>query len=138
LTDAQKSSWLYFGAFKTAAAAAKWPNGLLIIGLISNFGMFLLYMMTCACTMVAYHEREDHNILVHILIPLFGLLANLLGLVFYLIGPFMIAGMSWHESYIAVGFAALWGIYGTIYFVMRSKKTGKTAFVSAPPTTTSV
>ncbi|MGA3068380.1 MAG: hypothetical protein ABSF29_16175, partial [Tepidisphaeraceae bacterium] len=131
-----KASFWYKLAFTTNEEAAKFPNGLLIIGLVSNFGMFLLYMMTCACAMVAYHEREDHNILFHVLIPLFGLVANFLGMLFYLVGPFMIPGMSWHESYIAVGVAAAWGIYGSIYFLMRSKKLGREVMATKPPTAT--
>jgi len=135
LTDAQKASFWYKLAFTTSEEAAKFPNGLLVIGLISNFGMFLLYMMTCICAIVAYHEREDQNILMHVLIPLFGIVANFLGMLFYLVGPFMVAGMSWHESYIAVGFAMLWLIYGLIYFSLRSKKMGKGMFVSKPAVT---
>jgi amino acid transporter len=134
LSDAQKASFWYKLAFTTSEEAAKFPNGLLVIGLISNFGMFLLYMMTCICCLVAYHEHKMHNVLLHILIPLFGLIANFMGMLFYLVGPFIIPGMSWHESYIAVGFAAVWGIYGTIYFIFRSKKLGRTAFVAKPST----
>jgi hypothetical protein len=44
--------------------------------------------------------------------------------------------MSWHESYIAVGFAAVWGIYGAIYFMGRSKKLGKEVMISSPPSAT--
>jgi amino acid transporter len=136
LSDAQKASFWYKLAFTTSEEAAKFPNGLLVIGLISNFGMFMLYMLTCMCCMVAYHEHKEHNVLLHILIPLFGIVANFLGMLFYLVGPFMIPGMSWHESYIAVGFAAVWGIYGAIYFMGRSKKLGKEVMISSPPSAT--
>jgi amino acid transporter len=135
LSDAQKASFWYKLAFTTSEEAAKFPNGLLIIGLVSNFGMFLLYMMTCICTMVAYHEREDHNILMHILIPFFGMVANFLGMLFYLIGPFVIPGMSKKEPFIALGVAAAWGIYGTIYFIGRSKKLGREVILSKPSIT---
>ena len=53
-------------------------------------------------------------------------------MLFYLIGPFSVAGMSWKEPYFALGFAALWGIYGAIYFMMRSKKTGKPVILTQP------
>ena len=46
-------------------------------------------------------------------------------MLFYLIGPLSVAGMSVKEPYIALGVAAVWGIYGWIYFVKRSKATGK-------------
>jgi hypothetical protein len=42
--------------------------------------------------------------------------------------------MSWKEPYIALGVAALWGVYGAFYFILGSKKTGKTIMISAPPT----
>jgi hypothetical protein len=88
--------------------------------------------------MVAFHEHHMHNFFKHKAIPLFGLLANLLCMVFYLVGPFFVAGMSWKEPYVALVVAALWGIYGAFYFLIGSKKTGKSVMISAPPTTTAV
>ena len=38
--------------------------------------------------------------------------------------------MSWHEPYIALGFAALWGLYGVYYFTSKSAKLGKSVLVS--------
>jgi amino acid transporter len=136
LTDAQKASFWYKLAFTTSEEAAKFPNAFIFFSLVSNFGMFMLYMLTCICVLVAYHDRPDRNILLHTLIPLFGMLANFLGMLFYLLGPlpaFGVSGMRWQEPYIALGIAALWGIYGAIYFMMRSKKLGRTIFVSKPP-----
>jgi hypothetical protein len=65
-------------------------------------------------------------------VPVFGLLANLLCMLFYLIGPFMVAGMSWKEPYVALGIAAVWGIYGAIYFYGSSKKRSKPILVEQP------
>jgi hypothetical protein len=72
------------------------------------------------------------------IIPIFGLLANLMCMAFYLIGPLpgVVSGMSWKEPYIALGIAALWGIYGLIYFLGRSKKIGKSVLVTAPAAAT--
>ena len=58
------------------------------------------------------------------------MLANLACMLFYLVGPFSVDGMSWKEPYIALGIAALWGIYGAIYFALGSKKKGRTALLS--------
>ncbi len=69
----------------------------------------------------------------HVLIPVFGLLANLACMLFYLIGPFSVAGMSWHESYIALGAAAVWGIYGWIYFATGSKAKGRPIILTTKP-----
>jgi amino acid transporter len=137
LSDTMKNSVWYKGVF-SFATAAKIPNSLLIITLISNFGTFLLYMMSCLVAMVAFHEHHLHNPIKHILIPGFGILANLACMSFYLIAPFSVAGMSYKEPYIALGVVAVWGIYGAIFFVGRSKKTGKEMLLSKPPAATAV
>jgi APA family basic amino acid/polyamine antiporter len=113
--------------------AVKIPQSLLTITLVSNFGTFLLYMMSCWIAMVAFHEHHMHNFFKHKVIPMFGLLANLLCMVFYLVGPFFVSGMSVKEPYIALGVAAAWGIYGYIYFSTRSKKGGKPMLINEPP-----
>ena len=123
--------WYSFGIF-SPEAYTKLPNTLLIITLISNFGTFLLYMTTCVITIVAFKEHDAFHGFKHICIPVFGLLANLGCMLFYLVGPFTVAGMSWHESYIALAVAAVWGIYGAIYFIMGSKKQAKSIYVEAP------
>jgi amino acid transporter len=122
--------WYSFGIFSPAFYA--WvPNSFLTTSLISTFGMNLLYMTTCIVTIVAFHENHMFNGLKHMVIPILGVLANFLVLLYYLVGPFNIAGMSWHESYIAIGVAALWAVWGAIYLTMRSKKRDKPIFVSS-------
>jgi APA family basic amino acid/polyamine antiporter len=124
--------WYKFGLFSNATAV-KIPCSLIIVTLVSNFGTFLLYMMTCIVSIVAFQEHHTFHGFKHVVVPIFGLLANLLCMVFYLVGPFMVAGMSFKEPYFALGFAALWGIYGAIYFLGRSKKTGRTVLLEKPP-----
>jgi amino acid transporter len=131
LSTAQASSIWYKGVF-SYATAQKFPCSLLVITLISNFGTFLLYMMSCIVAMVAFHEHHMHNFVKHKLIPLFGLVANLGCMIFYVVGPFSVPGMSYKEPFYALGFCALWGIYGAIFFIGRSKKTGKEMIVSSP------
>jgi hypothetical protein len=63
------------------------------------------------------------------LIPVFGVLANLVCMAFYLVGPFLGYG-SKLEPFTALGIAAVWGIYGGIYFAMNSKKTGRSTLVT--------
>jgi amino acid transporter len=120
--------WYSFGIF-SPATYAKLPNTLVIITLISNFGTFLLYMITCAIAIVAFKEHHSFNGLKHFVIPIFGLIANLLCMLFYLIGPFMVSGMSWKEPYIALAVAAGWGIYGLVYFKKRSAQLGRPVFL---------
>ena len=108
------------------------PNSLLIVTLISNFGTFLLYMITCWIAMVAFKEHHSFNTIKHVVIPILGLVANLVIMIFYLVGPFTVAGMSWKEPYIALGVCAIWGIYGAVYFMKSSKAKGKDILLSSP------
>jgi amino acid transporter len=103
---------------------AKLPNSLLMITLVSNFGTFILYALSCILCMVAYHKRPDHSLIKHTLIPLFGVLANIGCMMFYLIGPFLNIGTKM-EPYGALIIAFLWGAYGAIYFLKSSKAKGK-------------
>jgi amino acid transporter len=122
------NAWYSFGIF-SHDTAAKIPQSLLVTTLISNFGTFLLYMMTCVISMIAFSEHHMFSGFKHMVIPVFGLVANLVCMVFYLVGPFMVPGMSAKEPYIALGFVALWGIYGVYYFMSTSKTQGRAAYV---------
>jgi amino acid transporter len=124
--------WYSFAIFSPAFYAAV-PNSLVFVTLISNFGTFMLYMTTCIVAMVAFREHHMFNGIKHMVVPVFGLLANLVCMLFYLVGPFSVSGMSWHEPYIALGVAACWGIYGLIYFSKNSKAMGRPAMLSARP-----
>ncbi len=129
----QGSFWYSFGLFKPETYA-KLPNSLVIVTLVSNFGTFLLYMLTCLIAIVAFREHHSFNGFKHMIVPLFGLFANLACMLFYLVGPFTVTGMSVKEPYIALGVCGLWGLYGGIYFLRNSKKKAKPAFVSEPAT----
>ena len=120
--------WYSFGIFDSATYA-KLPNTLVIVTLVSNFGTFLLYMTTCIVAIVAFKEHHTFNGFKHFVVPVFGLLANLLCMLFYLVGPFAVTGMSIKEPYIALGVCALWGAYGAYYFVRSSKKKAKPVIV---------
>jgi len=104
------------------------PNSFLTMTLASNFGTFLLYMLSCFTCIVAYHGHPKFNFLKHMLIPIFGLLANLACMAFYLVGPFMGYGTRM-EPLLALGIAACWAIYGGIYFAKSSKAKGRTTMV---------
>jgi amino acid transporter len=126
------SLWYAFGIFRPDLYS--WlPNTLVIVTLVSNFGTFLLYMLTCLITIVAYREHHAFNGLKHLVIPVFGLLANLACMLFYLIGPFTVTGMSVKEPFIALAFCLAWGIYGAYYFTRASRKKGKEVLLSKQP-----
>jgi amino acid transporter len=103
---------------------AKLPNSLLTITLTSNFGTFILYGLSCFLCIVAFRGRPDYSPVKHLLIPGFGLLANVACLLTYLAGPFFNLGTKM-EPLSAIGIAVLWGAYGAYYFVKSSKKKGK-------------
>ena len=136
LTDATikalpQGFWSSFGYLSHDKMAAL-PNSLLTVTLASNFGTFVLYALSCATCMVAFHNHPKYNPLRHLLIPAFGLVANLVCMAFYVIGPFMGYGTKM-EPLLALGVAAVWGIYGWVYFIRSSKASGRTTLVGQRP-----
>jgi|SRR5450432_446418 len=119
--------------YTTHDGMAALPNSLLTMTLASNFGTFLLYGLSCIICMVAYHKHPKFSMVRHLLIPLFGLVANLACMTFYLVGPFMGYGTV-KEPLLALGIAAVWAIYGGIYFVRSSKSAGRTTLVASRST----
>jgi hypothetical protein len=115
--------------YTTHDAMAKMPNTLLTVTLASNFGTFILYMLSCITCIVAFRPHMPmFSFLKHRLIPIFGLLANLGCMAFYLIGPALGYGTKM-EPLLALGIALVWAIYGGIYFVRSSKQKGRTTLV---------
>jgi basic amino acid/polyamine antiporter, APA family len=106
------------------------PNSLLTITLTSNFGTFILYALSCFLCIVAFHKRPDYSFLKHLLIPGFGLIANLVCMAFYLIGPFGGLGTKM-EPLCALGISGAWGLYGAIYFIRSSQSKGKAVLLTA-------
>jgi basic amino acid/polyamine antiporter, APA family len=121
--------------YTTHDGMAALPNTLLTLTLTSNFGTFLLYALSCVICMVAFHNHPQFNMLKHLLIPGFGLIANLACMAFYLIGPFMGYGTKM-EPLFALGIAAVWAIYGGIYFIRSSKSSGRSTMVPSRSTST--
>ncbi len=127
--------WYAIGIFDPATIS-KLPNTLVIVTLVSNFGTFLLYMLTCIIAIVAFREHHTFHGFKHVVVPVFGLIANLACMLFYLFGPFLVSGMSVKEPYIALSICAAWGIYGGIYFLRASKKAAKPVLLSQKPAAT--
>jgi amino acid transporter len=119
--------WSSFGYLSHDKMAAT-PNSFLTVTLASNFGTFVLYALSCVTCMVAFQKHPKYSLLRHFLIPLFGLAANLVCMAFYLIGPFMGYGTKM-EPLLALGIAAVWAIYGGIYFLRSTKASGRTTLL---------
>ena len=121
--------WSSFGYLSHDTMAAL-PNSLLTMTLASNFGTFLLYMLSCVTCLVGFHKHPAYNPFRHLVVPIAGLLANLACMAFYVIGPFMGFGTKL-EPFTALGIAFVWMIYGAVYFLRASKATGRTTIVQA-------
>jgi len=114
------SSWGY----TTHDAMAALPNTLLAVTLTSNFGTFMLYALSCVICMVGFHNHPRYSFIKHTAIPVFGLVANVGCMLAYIVLPFLGYGTKM-EPFLALGAAAVWGIYGGIYFIRSSKATGR-------------
>ncbi|MGD0897689.1 MAG: APC family permease, partial [Thermoguttaceae bacterium] len=133
LSDAQKGSVWYPGFLTFSMETAKaLPNSLLIVTLVSNFGTFMLYMLTCVVAIVAFREHKSFSGIKHVAVPVFGVAANLVCMLFYLVGPFMVNNMSKLEPYLALAAAGLWGIYGWWYFMAASRAKGRKIMAERP------
>jgi amino acid transporter len=124
--------WSHAG-YTTNAKMAALPNSLLTVTLASNFGTFVLYALSCTLCMVAYHKHPKFSFVRHLAIPLFGLVANLACMGFYLVGPLMGYGTKM-EPLLALGIALVWALYGAVHFVGKSKAEGKPALYETRPT----
>jgi amino acid transporter len=114
----------HFG-YSTHEKMAALPNSLLTVTLASNFGTFILYGLSCILCMVAYYKHPNYSLVKHTLIPGFGLLANFGCMCAYIVFPFTGIGTA-KEPLLALGIAAVWGIYGGYYFLTAGKAEGKT------------
>jgi len=121
--------WSSFG-YTTHDKMAALPNSLLTVTLASNFGTFLLYGLSCVTCLVAFHKHPMFNPVKHLIIPVFGLVANLACMAFYLIGPFMGYGTKM-EPLLALGIALVWAIYGGIYFTRASRRMGRATLIAS-------
>jgi basic amino acid/polyamine antiporter, APA family len=114
------------------ATLSSLPNGLLLVTLLSNFGTFVLYGLTNVICIVAFREHHEFSGFKHMVVPVFGALANFACLAFYVIGPIEGLGSA-KEPLLALGLSVVWGVYGAIYFSRNSKRRGKDTVLVAKP-----
>lgn len=98
--------------------------GLVGITLASNFGTFVLYGLVCIWTYIAYKKRPDFSIFKHGLIPLMGLILNVVmcwGVIYlYTIGSADAQAEFKIFVYIAGGWALVWFLYVLIVSNLKS------------------
>jgi len=121
--------WYAIGMSSNASLSSL-PNGLLLVTLLSNFGTFVLYGLTNVVCIVAFRERHDFHGFKHMVVPVFGMLANFACLAFYIIGPLEGLGSA-KEPLMAVAISIIWGVYGAIYFTRNSRRRGKETLLMA-------
>jgi basic amino acid/polyamine antiporter, APA family len=119
--------WSSFG-YTTHDKMTALPNSFLTMTLASNFGTFLLYMLSCITCIVCFHKHPQFSFTRHLVIPVFGLFANLACMAFYVYGPFMGYGTKM-EPLLALGIALVWGLYGGVYFLRMNRSAGRAALV---------
>jgi APA family basic amino acid/polyamine antiporter len=121
--------WYSIGMSSNASLSSL-PNGLLLVTLLSNFGTFVLYGLTNVVCIVAFRERHEFHGFKHMVVPIFGALANFACLTFYIIGPLEGLGSA-KEPLMAVAISIIWGVYGAIYFTRNSRRRGKETILMA-------
>ncbi len=108
-----------------AAIGVQSVVGLTGIALASNFGTFVLYGLTCIWTILAFAERHERHMVRHLIIPVLGLIANvlMLGAILYL---YVIGNAdAQHEAYICFAIAGGWALISGLYVVMNSVRKGR-------------
>ncbi len=108
-----------------AAIGVQSVVGLTGITLASNFGTFVLYGLTCVWTILAFVERHERNMVRHLLIPVLGLIANvmMLGAILYL---YIIGNAdAQHEAYICFAIAGGWAVLSALYVLLNSARKGR-------------
>ncbi len=114
-----------------AAIGVRSVVGLIGITLASNLGTFILYGLTCIWTIVAFKGREDFNILKHGIVPVAGVIANIvmtIGILYlYIIGN----ADAKAEAKICFLIAGGWALVSLIYVAVTTvRKTYRLKIVS--------
>jgi nitrogen regulatory protein PII len=94
--------------------------GLTGITLASNLGTFILYGLTCIWTIVAFKNRKDFNILKHGIVPVLGLITNVIMVIailyLYIIGN----ADAKNEAKICFVIAGAWALVSLLYVAVTS------------------
>jgi amino acid transporter len=95
------------------------------ITLASNLGTFVLYAMICGLTIVAFSGKVDFSFFKHSIIPIMGLIGNvILALTIFIVG-IITGGTTAQATYMALGIAGAWLIVSVLYFVITSAQKGQ-------------
>jgi amino acid transporter len=101
------------------------------ITLASNLGTFVLYALICVVTIVAFVGTSAFNFLKHAIIPILGLIANVIMVLAIFIIGISSGGTTAQATYMALGIAGVWLLVSVAYFVLNSRQQGKAILPSA-------
>ena len=117
----------------TAVSAAIGAFGVLslrnltAVVLLSNFGTFLLYGVTCIVAIVAL-SKERRSIMSRYVIPIAGFVANMVMMVAVIWLGLIGGGDTQWAASIAIASTAIWMVIGLGYFVFNSRSTSSSIF----------
>lgn len=101
------------------------------ITLASNLGTFVLYAMICGLTVVAFAGDKGFSFLKHAIIPILGLIVNVVMVLAIFVIGIMSGGTTTQATYLALGISAVWLIVSVAYFVITSARKGQAILPSA-------
>ncbi len=95
------------------------------VTLASNLGTFILYGIICGVTLVAFVGNKDFNLLRHGIVPVAGLILNMIMLLVIFVVGIASGGTTAQATYLALGISGIWLLVSVIYFVLNSRTKGK-------------
>jgi amino acid transporter len=101
------------------------------ITLASNLGTFVLYALICGLTLVAFAGTHGFSRIKHGIIPVLGLIANVVMVLAIFIIGLTSGGSTTDATVLALGLSAGWLILSVLYFVVGSRRNGRAILPSA-------
>ena len=95
-------------------------TNLTAVTLLSNFGTFLLYGITCIVAVLAL-AKERRSVLTKYVIPFAGFAANVVMLVAVIWLGVIGGGSTQTAAFEAIAITAIWIVVGLLYFALNSK-----------------
>jgi APA family basic amino acid/polyamine antiporter len=102
-------------------------RNLTAVMLLSNFGTFLLYGVTCIIAVVAL-SRERRSILTKYIIPIAGFVANMVMMAAVVYLGIIGGGDTQWAAFVAIAVAAIWMAIGLVYFAVNSRTATSSIF----------
>jgi amino acid transporter len=94
------------------------------ITLASNLGTFILYALICGLTIVAFSGKADFSFFKHSIIPILGLIGNIILVLTIFIVGIITGGTTAQETYLALGISGVWLVVSVVYLLITSAQKG--------------